>query len=188
MFPSTGYVTTTPVNPPVTPPPPTTDLSNYVTTTQLQNNLALYATTDALSATVAAAFNLVSMSNAGSIFVNGIDNMGIISAEADFNKVYVIRSTASGTTPRTVNLLLPWNESGDGAVLIFNASPTAPLRVYSQDSVFLREGQPEYWDSGNFNLPPGKWMHLYRTDLYNSGYTVSGGINPTASWRITYGG
>lgn len=167
----------------------TVDLSGYVTNSALTTALATKADTKDLSGYVtasalSAALAGITATNSQVVAVNGTDNFTIASADTDLNKIYVIRSDASGTTNRTVNIGLTYDADGDGFLLIYNGSQTAPLILWASDCVFLRSGQPDVWSSSTSTIPVGRWMYLYRTDANSSGKTVSGGSNPAASFTV----
>jgi hypothetical protein len=165
------------------------DLSAYDTTLTVNTKLSLKADASLVGtltnnlSTLATTVGNMSVGT-GIVYVEGNGPFTIVNAVNDLDKVYIVRSLATGTTPVQVNIGMAFDDYGDGYILIYNASNTTPLHLWATDCVFLHGTAPVQYNNGQVDIAVGAWMFLKRTDQISSGYTVSGGMNPSSSFRI----
>ena len=160
------------------------DLSGYVTTAALTTALATKADTTTVNTALQNYATLSDLTNVASDMIFQRADVGFTINQLD--KIYIIHSTATDSNSRTVTLNFTYDQLGNGTILIYNASQTAPLRPASADmeQPFIMAGQSDTFAPGApFNIPPGRWMGITRTDDATSGSTVSGGNNPAANYR-----
>jgi hypothetical protein len=183
MFPSSGYVSSGSSGSGGGAPPP--DLTGYVTSSSLNAALALKADASALSNFATSVFDSLNALTVSSSVSFQTADVGFTVNQLD--KIYVIHSTGNDTAARLVSLNFTYDQLGNGTVLVYNASRTTPLRIQGDgDSPFFTATQSQiYFLDASFDIPVGRWMGITRTDSTTSGQTVSGGLIPAASYRIS---
>ena len=142
------------------------DLSGYVTTGALATALGSYVTTTALNSTLAGA------GLQAEFVLTDSTTPHFLSSANGLNRTYIVRNSTAGSTPRAAYIDIPWDEDGNGWLLLYNASPTAPLMIGCSDSAFQREGNSTVWNSlvpTSEAIAPNGWAFIRRLDANTSG-------------------
>lgn len=160
----------------------TPDLSGYVTSGAMSSALLAYVRINDLATTLNdyptnSVMNsaIASGASASSFLLSTGNPPHIMASVNDLNKAYVIRHDSTTATPQSLMFDIPWDQSGNGWVAIYNASTVTPLKPYCADSGFTKYGVPSVWNSGvpdSSAIPVGKWAVFIRTDKNSSGVQV----------------